>query len=70
MSESGWGTGIQRHKIFAQCCIAYRFRKKILAIVVDQQVQMLALGEQQQLQQQVQRGQSAAVLIRLTFDTT
>ena len=43
--------------------------EKSFAIVVDQQVQMLALGEQQQLQQQVRRSQLAAVLIRLTFDT-
>ena len=43
---------------------------KRFAIVVEQQVQMLAVGEQQQLQQQVQRGQSAAVLIRLTLGTT
>ena len=34
---------------------------------MDQQVQVPALGEQQQLQQQVQRGQSATVLIRLTL---
>ena len=44
-------------------------RKKVLGIFVDHQVQVLALCEQQQLQQQVQRGHSAAVLIRLTLGT-
>ena len=67
------GIGQTFHEVFVQCCIACewhrRMHKKVFAILVDQQVQVLALGEQQQLQQQVQRSQLAAVLIRLTLDT-
>ena len=67
------GIGQAFHEVFVQCCIAcewYRqLHKTVLAILVGQQVQVLALGEQQQLQQHVQRSQLAAVLIRLTFDT-
>ena len=52
-----------------RCTACFPHGKKDLGIVVDHQVQVLALCEQQQLQQHVQRGQSAAVLIRLTLGT-
>ena len=68
------GIGQAFHEVFVQCCKACEWHRrlhiKVLAVLVDQQVYVLALGEPQQVQQQVQRNQLATVLIRLTFATT